>query len=55
MISSLALHEFRVLLAYVLWHFDVSLVDPNFRWLDQDVHELWVKNPLLVRLEPVQR
>ena len=52
---SLAMHAFRMLLVTLVWHFDISLVDPNLEWLNQEVHELWEKNPLPVKLDIVVR
>lgn len=39
-----------MLIVAVLWHFDLSLVDPGFDWPDQEVHELWLKKDLWVKL-----
>lgn len=47
------MHAFRMLLVTLVWHFDISLVDPNLDWLNQEVHELWEKKPLLVNLDIV--
>ncbi|KAH6684785.1 cytochrome P450 [Halenospora varia] len=53
--KNLAYHEMRVILANVIWNFDLNLVDPEQKWLDQDIHEFWVKPPLHVRLETAKR
>ncbi|KAF2799643.1 benzoate 4-monooxygenase cytochrome P450 [Melanomma pulvis-pyrius CBS 109.77] len=50
---NLAMHAFRMLFVTLVWHFDVSLVNPNLDWLNQEVHELWEKNPLPVKLDIV--
>lgn len=47
---SLAYHEMRLILASVLFHFDLVLQDNETVWLDQKVHILWGKGPLLVKL-----
>lgn len=44
-----------MLMAAVLWHFDLNLVDPNIDWPDQEVHELWLKPELLVKAALVRR
>lgn len=51
---SLAYHEMRLVLASVLFHFDLVLQDNETVWLDQKVHILWEKGPLLVKLLAVQ-
>lgn len=48
--GSLAYHEMRLILAKVLWHFDLSLCDESADWADQKVYMLWEKKPLMVRL-----
>lgn len=46
----------RLILAKVLWHFDVELVQPGNEWMrDQRVFALWEKPALEVRLTPVKR
>lgn len=50
--SSLAYHEMRVILAKVLWHFDLSLCEESLNWLDQKSYNVWEKPPLFVRLTP---
>lgn len=52
---NLAYHEARLLLAEVLWHFDLSLDKKSENWADQMVYILWEKNPLWVSLKPVVR
>ncbi|KAL1984736.1 hypothetical protein VTN96DRAFT_8769 [Rasamsonia emersonii] len=48
--QTLAYHEMRLILAKVLWHFDLSLCDESADWADQKVYMLWEKKPLMVRL-----
>jgi hypothetical protein len=45
----------RLVLATVLWHFDISLVDKEEIWTDQKNYELWEKKPLMTYLTPVCR
>lgn len=47
--QNLANHEMRVILAHLTWHFDFELCPESMDWLDQKVHFLWVKSPLLVK------
>ncbi|KAH7020684.1 cytochrome P450 [Macrophomina phaseolina] len=51
---SLAYHEMRIILAKVLWHFDLELSPESENWTDQKVWILWDKVPLLVRAKPVR-
>jgi cytochrome P450 len=54
--SSLAYAEMRLILAKVLWHFDMELVDKEKDWMkDQKVFTLWDKPSLMVKLVPVKR
>lgn len=43
----------RLMLASVVYHFDLELCNPGDDWLDQEMHILWDKKPLLVNLKPV--
>lgn len=52
---SLALAEMRLILAKILWNFDLSLEDPNFEWIKQRCQVIWEKPDLMVHLKPVQR
>ncbi|KAF2141616.1 uncharacterized protein K452DRAFT_271236 [Aplosporella prunicola CBS 121167] len=53
--QNLAYHEMRLIMAYLLWHFDVELCDESKEWTEQKVLFLWMKPPLMVRLRPVVR
>lgn len=53
--SSLAYVEMRLIMASILWHFDLELVPGQEDWLDQKIFLVWEKRPLMVRLKPVQR
>jgi hypothetical protein len=46
----------RVILAKMLFNFDMELVDKDTDWVGaQKVFMLWQKGPLMVRLRPAQR
>lgn len=48
---NLAYHEMRLILAKVLWHFDLELDETCQDWAEsQRTFALWEKPPLLVRL-----
>lgn len=51
---SLAYAEMRLILARIVFNFDMRLADPNDNWLDQKVYMLWDKPDLNVILTPVQ-
>ncbi|KAJ4349096.1 hypothetical protein N0V95_004877 [Ascochyta clinopodiicola] len=54
--KNLAYAEMRLILAKLLWTFDLELVQPEQDWMkEQRVFALWEKPPLEVRLTPVQR
>lgn len=51
--NSLAYIEMRLILARVLWNFDVKLADESKDWLRrQKIFLLWEKSPLYVYLTP---
>jgi len=52
---NLAYVEMRLILAKVLWHFDLELADEGDDWADQKAPVLWEKKPLMVRLKTVGR
>ena len=52
---SLAYAEMRLIVAKLLWNFDMKLKDDSYDWTDQSSYVLWEKNPLMVTLTPVQR
>ena len=55
-LSSLAHAEMRLILAKVLWHFDLELVRPEEDWMGtQKVFALWEKESLGVKLTAVER
>ncbi|MCJ1300724.1 hypothetical protein MMC08_003521 [Hypocenomyce scalaris] len=52
---NLAYVEMRLILARLLWNFDLELVEACERWDEQEIYGFWQKTPLLVRLKPVRR
>ena len=53
---SLAYMEMRIILAKLLWQFEVALANPDQDWIDsQKCFQLWEKIPLMVKLTPVDR
>jgi cytochrome P450 len=54
--SSLAYAEMRLIIAKVLFSFDLELVDKSQDWFEgQKVYTLWQKPSLMVQLRPVKR
>ena len=54
--SSLALAEMRLILAKMLWHFDLELADPENDWYSGlKAYLIWERGSLKIRLKPVQR
>lgn len=51
--DSLAYHEIRLMLSYLLWNFDIELCKESENWMDQQVFVLWSKHPLMVKVTPV--
>ena len=51
---SLAYAEMRLILARVLYNFDMELVDPSLDWMTQKSYVLWSKPELPVYLKPVR-
>lgn len=50
--TSLAYHEMRLILAKVLFHFDLTLAPESIGWEKQRAWTLWEKNNLMVQLTP---
>lgn len=50
--SSLAIAEMRIILAKMIWHFDMELGDTEENWAEQRYFVLVENKPLLVRLKP---
>ncbi|KAI4218544.1 MAG: hypothetical protein L6R36_008897 [Xanthoria steineri] len=49
--KTLAYHEFRSIMARVLWNFDLQLDEESRNWHDQGEYVIWDKPPLWVRLK----
>ncbi|TDZ35630.1 Cytochrome P450 monooxygenase aclL [Colletotrichum trifolii] len=53
---NLAFVEMRLILARLIWNFDLSLADESGGWAEkQKIYILWDKAPLMVHLNPVSR
>lgn len=52
---NLAYAEMRLILARMIFNFDIELADPDFNWLDQKAYFLWSKLPLDAYLTPVTK
>ena len=50
-VHSLAYFEMRSIMARILWHFEIELVDQSQDWTDQYEYGVWDKPPLWVRLQ----
>ncbi|KAK0647791.1 Averantin hydroxylase [Lasiodiplodia hormozganensis] len=50
--KNLAYHEMRIILAKVLWHFDLQLCAESNNWADQKTYGLWEKPELWVQAKP---
>lgn len=48
--KNLAYAEMRLIVAKVLWNFDMKLANAGDKWADQNVYGLWDKKPLMVEL-----
>lgn len=49
---NLAWHEMRLLLAKLLYSFDIQS-NAGADWLDQNVYVIWDRKPLICRLEAI--
>jgi hypothetical protein len=45
----------RLILAKVLWNFDLSLEQESENWTNQKLQLTWRRGPLMVKLAPVKR
>lgn len=53
---SLAYVEMRLILARMLWNFDIKIADDSRDWAGrQKIYLLWEKGPLNAYLKPVRR
>ena len=54
--ASLAYAEMRLILARVIFNFDMRLSDDSLGWVEkQKVYTIWEKGPLNVYLTPAQK
>ena len=53
--KALAYNEMRVLIARVLWNFDVELCDESVGWGAQVTYTLWEKGELMCKLTRAER
>lgn len=44
----------KVILARIIFNFDLELVDNKSNWLDQEVYGMWRKHPLMVRVNDLR-
>lgn len=51
--QNMAMHEMRLLLATLLFKFDLELCAGSENWADQKAYALWIKDPLNVRATPL--
>jgi cytochrome P450 len=49
----MAYHEMRLIIAKVLYHFDIELCPESNDWDDQNTYILWEKKPLICKLKAV--
>ncbi|KAJ5933979.1 sterigmatocystin biosynthesis P450 monooxygenase stcL [Penicillium verhagenii] len=49
--KSLAYMEMRLVLAKLMYNFDIELCEESENWIDQDVYSLWHKPALMVELQ----
>lgn len=55
-VTSLAYVEMRIMLARMIWNFDLVLADDSQDWMErQMIYVLWAKGALNVYLKPVVR
>ena len=52
---SLANHEMRIILAKLIWNFDLELCPESENWMDQKVYMLWSKPALMVKARYLER
>jgi len=51
----MAWHAMRLLMAKMLWHYDIEFCDKTTDFLDTNVYLSWEKKPLIVKLTEVKR
>lgn len=50
--QSMAMHEMRLIMATLLFTFDLELCEGSGNWADQKCFALWIKDSLVVRATP---
>jgi hypothetical protein len=50
----MAYHEMRLIIAKVLYNFDLQLCPESQDWMEQPVYILWEKQSLMVKVSPVK-
>lgn len=50
--QNMAMNEMRLILASVFLHFDLQLCNESQNWLEQKTFALWMKKPLLCKVNP---
>lgn len=53
--GSMANHEMRLIIAKLLWSFDLQLCDQQSDWLDQKLFLTWEKMSLMVKVKAIER
>ncbi|TID15340.1 putative secreted glycosidase [Venturia nashicola] len=53
--QNLAYAEMKLILAKIVFNFDLELVGGDVDWLEQDTFILWIKKPLMVKVKSVNR
>lgn len=51
--QNMAMHEMRLMLASMVFCFDLELCEESRNWTAQQTYALWLKNPLMCRVKPV--
>ncbi|OBR14494.1 Cytochrome P450 [Colletotrichum higginsianum IMI 349063] len=52
---NLAMSEMRVILARVIWNFEMQIADDSRDWTEQELFGLWKKGPLNIHLKPREK
>ncbi|KAF4785653.1 hypothetical protein HER10_EVM0008443 [Colletotrichum scovillei] len=51
--QNMAMHEMRLILATLLFSYDLELCEESRDWKNQKAFALWIKNPLMIRAKPL--
>ena len=49
--NRLAYAEMRLIMARILWNFDLELSKESDRWIEQEAYWTWHRPPLMMRLK----